>query len=178
MGVLDKLLGEKARKKEDAGTQQGDNDKALARAALYGKAETVCALLDAGANINARTIISSWTPLMAAASEGKTAVVQILLDRGADVNAQSPGGSTALMVAAKNGQGATLQLLLDRGADVHQRNSDGASALTAAAAFGQLQTVRLLLSRGAKDDGGALQAATHLGHKEIIELLRETRMPA
>jgi len=178
MGVFDRLLGEKARKKEDVGKQQSDNDKALARAALYGKVETVCSLLDAGANINARTIISGWTPLMAAASEGKTAVVQILLDRGADINAQSPGGGTALIVAAKNGQGATLQMLLDRGADANQRTPDGDSALAAAAAFGRLQIVRLLLSRGAKDDGGALRAATHLGHKEIIELLTETRSPA
>jgi ankyrin repeat protein len=173
MGVFDKLLRQKARKQEEGQKRQSGNDTALARAALYGQAEIVRALLDAGANINARTIISGWTPLMAAASESKTAIVQILLDRGADINAQSPDGTTPLMIAARSGHVATVQVLLDRGAEVNQRSPDGVSALAAAAAFGQLQIVRLLLSRGAKDDGGALQAATRIDHKEIIDLLKE-----
>ena len=171
MGVFDKLFREKTHKKEDE-QKQSSRDNALARAALYGQAETVRALLDARANINAWTIISGWTPLMAAASQDKTVVVQILLDRGADINAPSPDGTTALIVAARNGHTDTLQILLDRGADINLRTPEGFSALSAAAAFGQLRNVRLLLSRGAKDDGGALQAATRIGHEEIINLLR------
>lgn len=176
MGIFDKLFGEKTRdNEEEVRRKKGHNqDRALARAALYGQTETVHALLEAGANVNARTIISDWTPLMAAASEGKTAVVQILLDRGANIDAQNPGGTTALTIAARNGHTDTVRVLLDRGADVNQRSPDGVSALSEAAAYGQLQMVRLLLSKGAKDDGGALKAVTRTGHKEITALLRQS----
>jgi ankyrin repeat protein len=176
MSVFDRLFGEKSRKKEvEEKRKKSDNtERALARAALYGHAEAVRVLLDAGANVNARTIISSWTPLMAAASEGKIEIMRILFDRGADINAENPGGTTALTIAARNGHTDTVQVLLDRGADVNQRSPDGVSALSAAAAFGQTHIVRLLLSKGARDDGNALRAATQIGHKEIIDLLRDS----
>lgn len=174
MDLFDRLLSRKSRKGEEAGRKKTDiNDSALARAALHGQAEIVCALLDTGASINARTIVSGWTPLMAAASEGHTAVVEILLGRGADINAKDPGGATALMIAAGNGHIGTVQALLDQGADANHRRPDGVTALSAAAAFGKIRVVRLLLSKGVKDDGGALRAATRLGRNEIIELLRE-----
>jgi ankyrin repeat protein len=171
--VFDKFFRQRMPREEVETHKQRAADLALAKAALYGQVDIVRALLDSGADINARTIISDWTPLMAAASEGKTAVVQILLDRGADINARSPSGNTALMVAARNGQVATLQILLERGADVNERTPDGVSTLSAAAAFGQLHSVRLLLNQGAKDDGGALQAAIQFGNAEIIKLLKE-----
>lgn len=175
MRVFDKLFGEKFRKKEgERGLRKSDKaDKALVRAALYGHTKTVRALIDSGANVNARKVISGWTPLMAAASEGKTAVIRILLDKGADIDAQNPSGTTALTIAARNGHAETVLLLLEKGADVNHRSPDGVSALSAAAAFGKTHIVKLLLSQGAKDDSRALQTATQLGHVEIKNLLEE-----
>jgi hypothetical protein len=72
VGLLDKFFNEKTREKEEQEQKrkQGHKDSALARAALRGQAETVHTLLDAGADINARTIISGWTPLNGCCQRG------------------------------------------------------------------------------------------------------------
>jgi ankyrin repeat protein len=55
---------------------------ALTLAAWHGEVETVCALLDAGADVNAEDF-SGWTPLHAAAYKGNAQAVQLLLGHGA-----------------------------------------------------------------------------------------------
>lgn len=65
-------------------------------------------LLDAGADINARTNFGS-TPLIIAAKYGYAGCAVLLIDRGGDVlnlNARAGNGQTALHEAAKHGRRA------------------------------------------------------------------------
>lgn len=68
-----------------------DIDNELLAEARFGDVKRVNALLDAGANIEARDETFGRTPLMEAALEGKTAVVKTLLSRGAEINAKCQG---------------------------------------------------------------------------------------
>jgi ankyrin repeat protein len=71
------------------------DDPPLIRAIQLNHSEIAEALLDKGADVNARD--ASGTPaLMLAAQQGQTAVVKLLLHRGADVQATDRYGNTVL----------------------------------------------------------------------------------
>ena len=95
-------------------------------AASYNEnAAVVQALLDAGADLEARTEYGV-TPLMLAASNNESSVVQALLDAGADLEARDVFGNKPLMEAARyNENAAVVQALLDAGADATATNEDG-----------------------------------------------------
>jgi ankyrin repeat protein len=59
---------------------------------------TARALLDGGADVNARGR-SGETPLMMAAGYGYTPLVELLLEHGADPRANTPGGATVFSAA-------------------------------------------------------------------------------
>ena len=138
----------------------------LHNAADDGHADVVQALLDAGANIEARTAqySSGSTPLHYAARKGHANVVRTLLDAGADAGARNDDGETPLYRAAWHGYPDVVRLLLDAGADIEARRDivddtdNGATPLHAAAGGGHADVVRALLDAGAdagarKDDG-------------------------
>lgn len=77
-------------------------DRALMLSALTGKAKVVEALLDAGANVNAR-IEKDQTALMYAAMKGQIEAVKVLLAHDADPLAISSEGSTASIMALEKG---------------------------------------------------------------------------
>ena len=67
-----------------------------------GTPEEIQAIIEAGADLNARGD-HGQTPLMEAAKRtAKPEVISILLEAGADVNARRPDGKTALMMFARN----------------------------------------------------------------------------
>ncbi len=145
-----------------------------------GALEFVQALLDRGANPNARIqadtevhqgMSALWlkeagaTPLLRAALCGDLTVVRLLLAHGADPQIPTFDHTTPLMVASGVGwaegmmreysAGETLELvklLLDRGADVNAVNDHGITALHGAAYKAANQVVQLLVDRGAKLD--------------------------
>jgi len=92
-----------------------------------GDTETVRALLDAHADVNAKTD-HGRTALMQAASVGRNDIVPMLIAAGADVNAKDSEGRTALMLAAAVDT-ATVRLLIDAKADVNAKDSSGRTAL-------------------------------------------------
>lgn len=67
--------------------------------------ECVSALLDAGADPNARQQ-HGYTPLMGAASAGRDDLADLLLARGADPALVSDDGKTAATIAAEHGHAA------------------------------------------------------------------------
>ncbi|XP_066508746.1 ankyrin repeat domain-containing protein 49-like [Hoplias malabaricus] len=101
----------------------------LHRAAYNGHLSMASVLLDAGAELHARTV-DGWTPLHSASRWGHTAMASCLLRRGARVNEMTSGGLTALQLAAGNPAAAqTLELLLSqRSLQVEMRNSAGERA--------------------------------------------------
>ena len=72
----------------------------LKTALLEGRPTEVPALINAGADVNARYPNGS-TLLMGAAVKGYVEAVRALIDAGADVNAKGPSGATALEWAKK-----------------------------------------------------------------------------
>ncbi|KAH0545790.1 ankyrin repeat domain-containing protein 27-like isoform X1 [Cotesia glomerata] len=105
-------------------------ETALHYACAIGLAELIQILLDAGANVNARTTNKNRTPLHVACLKSKIQAVKLLLNCCTiDVNVKDYTGDTPLHLSAKNGDSHIIELLLRHGADIHSRNFKGASAL-------------------------------------------------
>jgi len=86
----------------------------LMSATLYGDASSVAALLDRGADPNARNDANATALMYATDDAAKT---RLLLTHGADANARSDEGQTALLIAVSNpGTSQVVKLLLDHGA--------------------------------------------------------------
>ncbi len=92
-----------------------DINQELIKAAEKGDTAAVKALLDRGADVNAKDE-NGGTALMEAALLGNNATVQALLEAGADVNAKNKYGRTALMMAAAEGYTEIVELLKKAGA--------------------------------------------------------------
>jgi ankyrin repeat protein len=75
-----------------------DGSTPLHCATWKGHQETVAALLDAGADVNAQNSNEHWgtTPLHAAAHANQAAIAQLLIDHGADVHAEDLNGKTPM----------------------------------------------------------------------------------
>ena len=122
-------------------------------AAAEGHAETMTMLIEAGADVNARSTIIAWerqrtaeprdkwlppgglTPLLFAAREGRVDAAKVLLAAGADVSIVDPDRHTPLILALINGHFDVADLLIDHGADVNMHDKVGQTALWAAVDF-------------------------------------------
>ena len=96
-----------------------DGWTALHLAAFLGHPESVYALIDAGATVDARsTNHMRNTPLCAAIAgrQDRQAIVA-LIEHGADVNVRAGGGYTPLHLAASRGVHNIVELLIQHGAD-------------------------------------------------------------
>lgn len=144
----------------------------LAASSSGDSAAKVRILLDAGANVEARTT-NGISALHAAARQGNMEAVVALVKAGADVNERHPeveeteSGSrspgyppyTPLMLVAYRGQSSTfmsdetgeeaIRALLGAGADVNAALPTGETALSYAVQAEQPEVVRLLLEAGA-----------------------------
>ena len=92
--------------------------------AIINKPSYVSALLDRGADIQAKTNIGR-TSLMVASERGHASCISLLLDRGADIHAKDNDGRTSLMHASQLGHVSCISVLLDRGADIHAKTNNG-----------------------------------------------------
>ena len=121
--------------------RSSDGFTALHLAVFFGHPETAQALIDAGADVSARTTNAfDNQPLHAAvassAAQTRLACVRVLLEAGAPVNERQSGGFTPLMSAAQNGDGSVVELLLAEGADPAVADDDGVAAGAHAAKAG------------------------------------------
>ncbi len=128
---------------------------ALHEAAAAGSVALVEALLERGADVNARDV-GAATPLMRGVCH--VDVVRALLAHNADLTLSNDDG-TALSAAVHCGMPETTALLLGRGADPNPTNSDGIPVLRAAIRWGHLAVAEELLRGGsdpnARDGDGA-----------------------
>jgi ankyrin repeat protein len=131
--------------------------------------EIVAALVDAGADVNARfTGPHTETPLHWAASSDDVAVLDALLDAGADIEARGAviGGGTPMADATAFGQWQAARRLLERGAR---------TTMWEAAALGLLDRVDEYFQQdpaSSTDDATrAFWGACHGGHRDVAEYL-------
>jgi uncharacterized protein len=133
-------------------------DAAMSAATFHGDIKTALALVERGADPNARD--QDGIPLLFLASQrGDVEAVTFLLDRGAEVNARDRAGGTALMAAVWWSQidvsgpdeacALTGERLLARGADINAQNNLGMTALMYAAGWEHLPALQRLLEHGA-----------------------------
>eukprot|EP01113_Clastostelium_recurvatum_P000620 TRINITY_DN10290_c0_g1_i1.p1 TRINITY_DN10290_c0_g1~~TRINITY_DN10290_c0_g1_i1.p1 ORF type:complete len:595 (+),score=110.66 TRINITY_DN10290_c0_g1_i1:11-1795(+) len=147
----------------------------LHSACLHGQESSVKALIQHGADVNAKmpfkckyrvdgdTMDVGSTALSIAAARGFVPIVKRLLRKGAHVNSVSPVAETPLNVATKHGQIQSVTALLDHGADIQRRDEQGFTALHVAAYENHSHIVKLLLKRGADIDAkDHVQKATPL----------------
>jgi ankyrin repeat protein len=115
-------------------------------AAIYGSAEAVRIVLEAGGDPNARNKTQA-TPLMYAAWDLER--TRLLVKEGGDVNAKASDGSTPLSVAiSAPGNEATIRYLIDKGADVKVVSAAGVDYLARSVLFQGPSLVRLFLEKG------------------------------
>jgi ankyrin repeat protein len=129
-----------------------DGFTALHLASFFGHPETVRALIDAGADVSARTTNAlDNQPLHAAVAGGEArarlACARLLVEEGADVNGRQSGGYTPLMSAAENGDEDLAELLLARGADPTLEDDQGLSAVAHAEKAGHAGLAARISSR-------------------------------
>ncbi|MHC9544974.1 MAG: ankyrin repeat domain-containing protein [Vulcanimicrobiota bacterium] len=135
---------------------------------------TVKALLDGGADVEARSYYND-TPLHLAAEKGSREIVEMLLKRGADVDARSTSEETPLHRSAKSGRDEAIAVLTTWGAEIHAHNSTGDTPLHLAAA--SCKAAEILLRRGALVNLGSRDLTTPLhnaarsGSAEAVALL-------
>lgn len=83
----------------------------LHRACYNGHVSTIRLLLDAGANLHARSI-DGWQPIHSACRWAQVEAVALLLDAGADINAKTDGSVAPIHLAAEQNNRKLLELIL------------------------------------------------------------------
>jgi ankyrin repeat protein len=143
-------------------------------AALYGTAEAVRIVLEAGGDPNARNR-SQITPVVYGAySFEKT---RLLVEKGGDVNAKSSDGYTPLLVASSvPGNGRTVRYLVEKGADAKAQRPSGVDYLMRAAGHEDVQTVRFLLDQGLDPHHATDVGATALAASVMCDGGAKTRL--
>jgi ankyrin repeat protein len=151
--------------------EQSRKQTALMWAVSQGHVTVARLLIEAGANLEARSSVrpmlmfvdganggafdqgvmenlGGYSPLLFAARNGDVAMVRLLLDFGVNVDGLAGNGASPLVVAAHSGHADVATLLLEGGADPNSMEA-GYSALHAAILRGDEKLVAALLEAGA-----------------------------
>ncbi|SES11843.1 ankyrin repeat domain-containing protein [Sphingobium sp. YR768] len=118
----------------------------LILAAYNGQADTVEALLKAGADPCKPDLRQGNTAQMGVAFKGDDRIATRLLKERCDVNARNKAGQTALMTASLFGRTVQVKLLLEHGADAGLIDASGRSAASVAKAQGNTSLANDLLT--------------------------------
>lgn len=154
--------------------RDNDQETVLMWASAEGQTEIVERLIKAGADVNAVSPESGYTPLVWAAQYGRAETVRCLLSHSAVVDALDDWDQTALAKALAGKHHETLQLLLEAGAQI----TPTTGMLMAAAYGGFPEIVARLIELGvdvnAVDETGAtaLKWASESGSGKVVQILK------
>ena len=151
-------------------------------AADFGHDAIARALLDAGANKEAKEHIYGHTPLHLAAHYGRAAVARTLVDCGANKEATTKEGDTSFTIARARGWGAVLSVLEGRAFSQYLSATDEeaqrvGSRLIEATRASDIAQVRNILASAADVDyadmygRSPLHYAADIGHEAAARLL-------
>lgn len=136
----------------------------------------VSALLEAGADVDARSL-SGRTALFFAVKADRLKAVRHLLEAGAEVESRDRDGWTPLMLASRDGRQKIVSRLLAAGADPNAQSDAGWTALMWAAWHGHVAVAEELLAAGADPNrqsyagGTALVRAVQAGRRQVASAL-------
>ena len=163
----------------NVGNERGETP--LHWAVLYGKAELVRELLDAGADVN-NSDYDTFTALFMASEMGSLAIVKMLITANANVNEKARHHlGSPLYIAAKKGHTEVADALIEAGAVVNIKESKTEIPLHAAIESGSLAIVKALIKAGAGLDVRGnlgftpLCKAVQAGQVEIVNVSYSSR---
>lgn len=126
-----------------------DDTTLLHFAASLSSESIILALVDAGADVDAKTDLSV-TPLLAALFVENSENAIAFIESGADVNLANSAGAAPLHFAVSQSDLPVVQALIEHGADVNAKTgANGGTPLSTAVAGDSLAIVEYLLENGA-----------------------------
>lgn len=137
----------------------------------------VSLLLDAGADVMARSNGIEGTALHHAAWKGSGDVIELLVKRGICIDEKTNDGQTALHCASSKNMKDIIGLLLRFGAKINATDEARNTALQVAILAGATETARVLVENGASvfslnaSNESALHVACKYDRAEIVQLL-------
>ncbi len=149
-------------------------------ATAEGHPEMMRVLIEAGADVNARSTIIAWerqrtseprdkwlppgglTPLLFAAREGCVDCTKVLLSSGADPNIVDPDQYTPLVISLINGHFDVAGALIDAGANLDMQDKVGRTALMAAVDAHTIPSSNRPAPRETDDTLGSMDIITKL----------------
>ena len=158
---------------------------ALLLATLANNIEIAQALIEAGADVNAKDAIKD-TPYLYAGAEGRDEILKLILATGrANLKDTNRYGGTALIPAADKGHPSTVRILVKAGVHIDHVNNLGWTALMEAVILGDggpvyQEIVGILVDAGARqipdrDGVTPLEHARRLGFTEIASKMAIVR---
>lgn len=133
-------------------------------------------MINAGADVNMRTLDGGKTPLHVACHRGDLPMVEMLLSKKADVKAITDSGFTPLHVAAQNNFNKIIIVLVKAGADVNTPTKVGCTPLHESAANGCKEATVELIGLGA--DRNAKDFRYHLTPAELAKIKGQHQIAA
>ena len=140
---------------------------ALIMASAMGKVRMVSAMVEKGADVNARSEVLGTTPILLAVdghssfsnitgfgdhitdSDNYRQVIEILQNAGADIDAQNFfAKETGLFYAVRNGDGEMIKILAEAGANFAITNEDGEDIMSLATQLGEQQVIEAFIELG------------------------------
>lgn len=140
----------------DIEARDGQERTALLLATIADRPDIAAALIDAGADVNAKAA-NKDTPFLYAGAEGRNEILKMILATGrAKFGDTNRYGGTALIPAAHHGHPETVRILLGTDIDFDHVNNLGWTALMEAVILGEggpvhQEIVGLLVDAGARD---------------------------